>query len=146
MPNRLSFMVAFVVLTGCGEDGATNNNASPTAAEVSQASPSTKQSGTITVGDERWTISPMKQCSVYPGGIVNIWGYAADNDSLEIVIDYGGPTGARIGNDGPNVKWQAERETLEVDIDGKSVRGTATFNRYVNGIKESAEGSFQINC
>jgi hypothetical protein len=88
----------------------------------------------------------MQQCSIYPGNVVNISGYAANDPSLEIVIDYGGPTGARIGNDGPNLKWGAERDTLTVQIDGNSVLGAATFSRYSGGTKESAQGSFKVNC
>ena len=120
-------------------------DADNTAGEQASSS-ATERDGTITVGEETWAISALRQCSIYPGGIVNIWGFAADDPELEIVIDFGGPTGARIGKDGADVKWQAERDTLELQVDGQRVTGSATFSRYNNGTKGSAEGSFEVNC
>jgi len=105
-----------------------------------------QRGGAITVGEQSWTIILSTQCSVYPGPIVNIAGHAKDNPSLEIVIDYGGPTGARIDNDGSAEGWHAIRETLKVEIDGKRIQGTATFNKMSGGSGDSAEGSFDVQC
>jgi len=113
-----------------------------------QAATSTKErGGTITVGDESWVIVLSTQCSVYPGDVVSIAGHAASDPELEIVIDYGGPNGARIGSDGGGSgSWHAVRETLEVEIDGKRVRGTATFSEFFGGGGESRPGSFDVQC
>lgn len=69
---------------------------------------------------ETWTVDPSMQCSVFPGPIVNIAGYAAEDDSIEVVIDYGGPTRVRVGGgDGP-VSGHAVRNTIDIDIRSKS--------------------------
>ena len=104
-----------------------------------------ERGGAITVGDTTWQLVPAIQCSVYPGNVVNIAGHAASDPALEIVIDYNGPTGVRIGGEGA-VSWHAIKDSLKFDIDGKRVQGSATFNTDMFGAGESAPGSFDINC
>lgn len=131
-------LIVFLAVSGCGgEPGdATSRDASQPPAEPG---------GTITIGGESWAIDPSVQCSVFPGPIVNIAGYAAEDDAIEIVIDYGGPTGVRVGGNGP-VSWHAVRNTIDIEIDGAYVRGTATFTEFASGTGESAEGSFEVTC
>lgn len=135
----LALLFTVTLTAGCGDSADTSSEQVPSPA-------ATERRGTITVGEETWTISPMRQCSIYPGGIVSISGYAARDPDLEIVIDYGGPNQVRIGNDGPNVVWQAERDTLEIRIEGQHVQGSATFSRYAGGTRESAPGTIDVNC
>jgi hypothetical protein len=111
-----------------------------------QADATVDRGGTLTVGAETWTIVPAIQCSVFPGNVISIAGHAAEDPSLEIVIDYGGPTGVRIGDEGTGTSWFGVRDTIQVDIDGKTIRGTATFSDSSSGTGESQPGSFEVNC
>ena len=81
---------------------------------------------------------------------MSIAGHTADDPAVEIVIDrYGdgaGEGGVRIGPETGDNSWHAMPDTLKFEIDGKRVRGSATFNRYFTGIGDSAEGSFDVNC
>jgi hypothetical protein len=125
-----------------GPDGGNGGSASPaTSQSVGQ-----QRGGTITVGEESWTIVPSISCSVYPGNVVHIAGHAAENAELEIVIDWGGPTQARIAESDSGPGWHAIGETLEVQVDGKSVKGSASFSEYFGVAGERAEGSFEVNC
>ena len=98
--------------------------------------------GSITVGEDSWTLVPAIQCSVYPGDIVNIAGHAKEDDSLEIVIDYGGPTGVRVGQGAD--AWHARKESIAVQIENKRVQGTATFIQHTGS--EEHPGSFDVSC
>ena len=131
-------------IAGCGgPDGGNGGSASPAASQ----STGQQRGGTITVAEESWTIVPSISCSVYPGNVVNIAGHAAENSELEIVIDWGGPNQARIiaeSDSGPG--WHAIGDTLDVQVDGKTVKGSATFSEYFGGTGDRAEGSFEVNC
>ncbi len=138
-------------VAGC--DSANTDNRSANAATAKEtatatADPTTggQKGGTLTVGDESWTIMPAIQCSVYPGNVVSIAGHAAGNPELEIVIDWGGPNQARIAESDSGPGWHAIRDTLKVEIDGKAVRGTATFSQFATGTGKTAAGSFEVNC
>lgn len=131
----LPTLLLALAAAGCGADD-----------KPGQESPGISRGGTMTVGDQIWTIVPSTQCSIYPGNVVSIAGHAAEDPSLEIVIDFGGPTGASIGNESTAVSWIALRDTLKIEIDGNRIRGTATFNQYVTGTGLSAEGSFDVTC
>ena len=104
-----------------------------------------KRGGTFTVGKQTWTLVPSTQCSIYPGNVVSIAGHAEEDPSLEIIIDYGGPDGARIGPDSVS-GWQAMPETLIIEIDGRHVHGEATFSEFFGGRGDKAEGSFDVDC
>jgi hypothetical protein len=133
---------AFVIGPGCGAD----NSGAPAASTTSAAQAASKRGGTITVADETWTLVSSISCVVYPGPVVNIAGHAAEDPSLEIVIDWGGPNQARIAESDSGPGWHAIRETLEVEVDGKKVRGRATFSEYFSGTGKRADGSFDIQC
>ncbi|MGI9341964.1 MAG: hypothetical protein ACR2QV_03900 [Gammaproteobacteria bacterium] len=129
--------------TGCAGD---ENSSAPAATPAAggETAPATERGGTITVGEQTWVIVP-QFCSVYPGPIANIAGHAASDPSLEIVIDFGGPDQVVVGS-GRDVLWRASKETLEVQIDGQVVRGTANFNEGFAASGKSATGSFEVNC
>lgn len=136
-------LAASLATAGCGTD-------SDNGGERTGSAPAAKSArgGTITVGEESWTFVPSTQCSVYPGNVVHIAGHAAEDPSLEIVIDYSPDDGyaeARVGSDS-GAGWHAMRDTLTFQIDGKHVVGSATFNVYATGTGESAQGSFEITC
>lgn len=130
-------------ISGCGgPDGGNGGSTSPAASQ----SAAKERGGTIAVGEESWTIVPSISCSIYPGGIVNIAGHAAENPELEIVIDWGGPNQARIAESDSGPGWHAIRDTLNVEVDGNTVRGSATFSEYFTGTGDRAEGSFEVDC
>ncbi len=136
-------VLAVISIAGCsGPDTGNGGSTSPAASQ----STGQQRSGTITVGEESWTIVPSISCSVYPGNVVNIAGHAAENSELEIVIDWGGPNHARIAESDSGPGWHAIRNTLDVQVDGKTVKGSATFSEYFGGAGEQAEGSFEVNC
>jgi hypothetical protein len=114
------------------------------AANSTQSTRAVERGGTITVGDQTWTIVA-KFCQVHSQDVVNISGHAAEDPTLEIAIDYGGPNQVVVGS-GRDILWRARKETIEIQVEGKHVQGTATFNEgYASG-GNSAEGSFDVNC
>lgn len=134
----------FLVVAACGPGESTGSGSKAVAAGQASAR---ERGGTITVGEESWVIVPSVQCSVWPNGVVSIAGHAATDPALEIVIDHGGPNQVRIGNDGDgDDNWHAVPGTIEIKIEGKHVRGTATFSRYFGGSGESRQGSFDVQC
>lgn len=140
-PILMSVISVFAVLSGCGGEngGATTSTPGNQPAAV-------ERGGTITVAGERWTFVPSISCSVYPGPVVNIAGHAAEEPSLEIVIDWGGPNQARIAETDSGPGWHAIRDTLNVEVNGKRVKGSATFSEYYTGTGKQGEGSFDIQC
>ena len=144
---RISMICSVVValaMVGCGSGKDANSEQAQSAA-AGGAAPAAERGGTITVGEVSWALIPAIQCSVYPGDVVNIAGHAASDPELEIAIDYNGPTGVRIGGEG-GLSWYAMKDTLNVQIDGKRVQGSATFNTDFSGAGQSAAGSFDVNC
>jgi len=135
--------VSFLTLAGCG-GGDSPSAPAATPAAGGSAAPAAERGGMITVGDQTWDIV-LKSCQVYPGPIVNIWGHAESDPELEITIDYGGPDQVNVG-DGRDALWHAVKETLEVQVDGRSVRGTASFSEFFGGAGNTADGSFEVNC
>lgn len=132
----------WLALAGCGDP---NSGSTVTPAGTSSAAAATR-GGTISVGDASWTLVPSRQCSVYPGSIVNIAGHAAEDESLEIVIDFGGPNQVRIGGDGNEI-WRAVRDSIEMVIDGQRVRGTADFTKAsAGGVNSAVSGSWDVSC
>lgn len=53
---------------------------------------------------------------------------------------------ARIAESDSGPGWYAIRDTLNVEVDGKTVRGSATFSEYFTGTGDRAEGSFEVDC
>lgn len=132
---------------GCNADSDGKTSSTAEAPGAAQTAGKTSRGGTIKIGDDSWTLVPSTQCSIYPGNVVSIAGHAAEDPSIEIVIDYGGPTGITIGEYGTEPWWQNAPDSLEVEIEGRSkFRGSATFNVFKVGSQETAEGSFDITC
>ena len=129
-------------LAGCGDSDA-GQDATPEAG--AQPTPTTQRGGTITVGGSSWTIVPATQCSVYSGSVVNIAGHAAEDESLEIVIDYGGPNQVRIG-EGSGAIWHAVPGSIEMQIEGRRVTGSANFTEQFGGAGTPATGSWDVGC
>ena len=145
MRALISFsLVLIFAATGCSGDEPTSGSAA-VSAEGAKPVKAVERGGTISVGEETWILVP-KFCSVYPGNVVNIAGHAQGDPSLEIVIDHGGPDQVVIGSGGREALWYAMKETLKIQVDGKNVKGAATFNKSMYGSGESAEGSFEVNC
>lgn len=147
MRNWIASIPALMLaVAGCGPvDHGEDSETSSAPPKDRQASVGAQQGGTISVGEERWTIVPKTQCSIYPGDVVSIAGHAAEDPSLEIVIDYGGPNQVVIGS-GRNVRWHANKNSMTIKIDGRHVQGAATFTQNVTGTGESREGSFDVTC
>ena len=145
--HRLKILPLILVLlaAGCGADEGAQSQAAAMQPGTGPQEANTGRGGTITVGDDSWTIVPSTQCSVFPGNVVSISGHAAEDPSLEIVIDVGGPDQVVIGS-GRDALWHAGRDTLQVQVDGKHVQGTATFTRGASGVGESRQGSFDVRC
>jgi hypothetical protein len=130
-------------ITGCSGPDSGNGDSASSAASQSAGQ---QRGGIIIVGEEAWTIVPSISCSVYPGNVVHIAGHGENNTELEIVIDWGGPNQARIAESDAGPGWHAIRDTLDVQVDGKTVKGSATFSEYFGGAGDRAEGSFEVSC
>ena len=145
----LSLSLAMAI-AGCGsKDNNETNQASAaesSTAKQSQTKPASKRGGRITVGDETWTFVPSTQCSVYPGNVVSIAGHAKEDESVEIIIDWGGPVGVHVGQDRTDTSWHAVPDSIEVTIENKRVMGTASFSTSIYSTEVAAEGSFDIEC
>jgi hypothetical protein len=148
-------MTASLVSVSCGGDSGDGQLDSVTAQEATtapaaqKAAPQKRQrGGTITVGEQTWTIVPSVQCGVYPGDVVAIAGHAESDKQLEIVIDNdpGGRSGVSVGSERGAVSWHAVRDTLRIEVNGKQVRGTATFSAFLGGSGATAPGEFEVNC
>jgi len=152
MERLVTLLFACAVAAGCGMGS--NSGVGQTA--DAQASSSNSRGGTITIGEQTWTFVPSIQCSIYSGNLVSIAGHAAEDPSLEISIDYTtqrGPVGVSVGTDGRDGGWFAVKDTLQWQIEGRQVRGTATFSEsrgdsgsFPGGSRSSVEGSFEITC
>ena len=146
MRSLVSAIIACAIAAGCGVE----SNSGEGQTSAAQASSSYSRGGTITVGEQSFTFVPSIQCSVYPNNQVNIAGHTAEDESLEVTIDYypenDGPIGVILGTDGRDGSWFSSRESTKFEIDGRQVRGTTTFTEFRGGNGKSAEGSFEIRC
>jgi hypothetical protein len=162
----LALVLAFaVVAAGCGGDdddtangngtagGATatsttdNGNgesATPTEAANEPAGGSNENGGTINVGAESWTVVADGQCSVFDGPVVYVWGHAAEDEDIEITIDYD-PDGDLISAvvEGPDTNWSSYDDDISMELDGQTLRGEGTFT---SGSGQTAEGAFEVSC
>jgi hypothetical protein len=150
--QRIIALTLVWVLAGCsGESG----NASAERSSADNPAPSAApkkmtRGGTITVGQQTWKLVPKIQCGVYPGDVVAIAGHAESDPDLEIIIDNdpNGRSGVRIGQDdgGGEVSWHSIRETLDMTVSGKQVRGSAMFSTSYGGAGDTAKGEFTVDC
>jgi len=125
---------------------------SPAPAPVSQeagAQPQTQRTaGSITIDEQTWTLVPDIQCSVYPGPVVSIAGHAAEDEAVEIVIDYNGtegPTGVSVTKPGGTLEWNAYA-SMNFQIERKRVQGAGYFTGSTHGATRQAEGRFDVDC
>ena len=141
--RKLATLIATCALAvaGCDTDSE-QSSAGP--GGTAQSPKSNTRGGRVTVGDETWTIVP-KLCQIHNNDLVNISGHATEDPSLEISIDYGGPNQVVVGS-GRDVLWNAMKETIEIQVEGRRVRGTANFNAGHSASGESAAGSFDVTC
>jgi len=120
---------------------------------ITAAGAAEPKTGTLTVGDDTWTVVPAIQCGVYPGNMVAIAGHAAGNEAIEIVLDHdpsSGLVGVRVQGPDDSPHWVARDDDVSFEIDGETVKGGGTFKlgfgaQPVDG-KRMAEGSFEITC
>lgn len=135
-------LAAALTVSGCSESGGEE-----TPAESSSPQPmvAAKKGGSITVGQQTWTIIASIQCSVYGENMLNIAGHAQEDESLEIVIDLGGPDQVRIV-EGRDALWHAVRSSITMQVEGKRVRGTADFTKSINGGGEAVPGKWEVDC
>jgi hypothetical protein len=159
----LAFVLTFAfVAAGCGDDDddTTNGGApagDPTATtEANGDSPEPTEAagqpggdgrdsgGTIRVGNESWTVVPDGQCSVFSGPVVYIWGHAAEDEDIEITIDYD-PDGDLISAsiEAPDNNWGSHDDDINMELDGQTLRGEGTFT---SGSGQTADGSFEVTC
>ncbi|MDZ7727074.1 MAG: hypothetical protein U5Q44_02130 [Dehalococcoidia bacterium] len=108
--------------------------------------------GTVTVGDDSWTFVPSISCSVFPGPVAYLAGHAAEDESVEITIDYdpdGDLINAQVSSADAGFNWIAGDRTLENDLEfeisDNTVTATGTFTNQVAG-GESAGGTIDITC
>lgn len=104
--------------------------------------------GTIVVDGRTWNVIADVQCSVGPGPVVSIAGHAADDEAVEIVIDYNGnegPTGASVRKADGSVDWTAYA-SMNFQIERQRVQGTGFFTGSPGGVQQQANGQFDVDC
>lgn len=142
--------MALLLLAGCGaEENAASAEQSAGGAAGDDAAVTSSGNGStreISVGEQTWTIVANIQCSVYPGPLVHVAGHAEGDEQMEITFDYGGPTQISVHDTRTGSQWRASANSMQVNIDGKRVSGTAEFFSNGAGGLQSAEGSFDIQC
>lgn len=137
-----------------GGDSATNQASDAADADAVVESDSSRKTGTITVGDETWTVVPETQCSIYSGDVVSIAGHAAGDEAIEIVLDHDlslGLVSAYVKGPDDSPHWVARKDDVSFEIDGKTVTGSGTFSiapgaRVQEGQPREAQGTFEITC
>lgn len=140
------------LVSGCGNEDET---AAQGDADTGGSGESTAESrtGTITIGEQTWTVVASMQCGVRNDSIVMIYGHTAENEEIEVVIDHDPPDLKSAYIQGPDNTpyWIAEDDAIEFDIDGSTVSGSGTFSVGIGGQVEEGEprevaGSFEIKC
>ncbi len=125
-------------------NGGNDDSPEPTEAAGQPSGGGGDSGGTIRIGDESWTVVPDGQCSVFSGPVVYIWGHAAEDEDIEITIDYD-PNGdfisASIESGDGSVNWLGD--DISMELDGQKLRGEGTFT---SGTGQTAEGSFEVSC
>lgn len=137
-----------------GGENATNQASDAADADLATEGESNGNTGTITVGDDTWTVVPETQCSVYSGDTVAIAGHAAEDAAIEIVLDHDPSLGlvqAYVKGPDDSPHWVAGKEDISFKIDGKSVTGSGNFSVGLGapveeGKPREARGTFEINC
>jgi hypothetical protein len=105
--------------------------------------------GTVTIGDETWTVIPSGQCEATDEGgipVFSIAGHADGDEVLEIVIDFDPrDTGLQMtvmgGASDPG--WTAIDADFVVSAGGTHISGEGNFE---DPTGNTAEGSFDVRC
>lgn len=142
-------LIAFVVTTGCADGEAPpDGEAEPeTAAEAASDGSEETPGGTITVGNETWTIVADGQCAVHGGQLASIWGHLAEAPDREVTIDFDPSNNlveAKIEAAGGGVLWRSGDDDIEMSIDGSTVSGEGMFAEDYGPAE--TEGSFEVTC
>ena len=106
------------------------------------------RTGSIKINGQAWTVVPAIQCGVYPGPVVAIAGHAAEDEAIEITIDYdsNGLVQAAVENPDGLPAWRSSDGSLSVSVTGGLVTGKANFTSSVAGSTATAQGTFEVNC
>ncbi|MFW6084180.1 MAG: hypothetical protein ACODAA_03110 [Gemmatimonadota bacterium] len=142
-------LVAFLVTAGCADaDAPPDGEAEPeTAAETAGDGNEETPGGTITVGDESWTVVADRQCAVRGGQLASIWGHLAEHPDREVTIDHDPASGlveAKIEAAEGGVLWRSGGDDVEMTIDGNTVSGEGMFGESYGPAE--TEGSFEVTC
>ena len=140
--SLLGLILATTLAGGCqqAEDPATSAGPSQPQAP--------RKAGTITIDGRTWEVIADVQCSVLPGPVVAIAGHAADDEAVEIVIDYNGnqePTGASVKKPDGTVDWTAYA-SMNFQIERQRVQGSGYFTGMSGGAQTQAAGQFDVDC
>lgn len=138
-------LLALVSLAGaCQRAGEPADAAPATPPEASAPGPA----GTIVIDGRSWSVIADAQCSVGPGPVVAIAGHAADDEAVEIVIEYHGvegPTGASVKKADGSVDWTAYA-SMNFQIERQRVQGAGYFTGTMGGEQMQAAGQFDVDC
>jgi hypothetical protein len=142
-----ALVVIISMATGCRQSGEPEPAAAggPVAPAPAQAP---APAGVIEIDGKTWTVMADVQCSVFPGPVVSIAGHAAEDEGIEIVVDYNGtegPTGVSVIHPDGSVEWNAAH-TMNFEIERQRVKGAGYFIGTLGGDTRQAEGRFDINC
>lgn len=152
----ISVLVVATIVAGCqGQDNASDADAASTPAARAEApappeAAAPARTGRIVIGDQSWTLVPATQCSIYPGPVIAIAGHAAENEAIEISIDFDGGTGgliqASVENPDGSLGWRSTDDSLSIGVEGGLVTGKANFTSHAGGSATTVEGTFEVNC
>lgn len=152
----ITVLMLSILASACDSGGEGASNQASDAADTGEAMEreSSSNTGTITVGDDTWTVVPETQCSVYSGDTVAIAGHAAGDETIEIVLDHDPSLGlvqAYVKGPDDSPHWVAGKDDVSFEIDGKSVTGSGNFSVGLGapveeGQPREARGTFEINC
>jgi hypothetical protein len=106
------------------------------------------RTGSIEIDGQAWTLVPAIQCGIYPGPVVAIAGHAAEDEAIEITIDFDsdGLVQAAVENPDGSLAWRSSDGSLSVSVDGGVVTGKANFTSSAGGSTATAQGTFKVNC
>lgn len=138
-------LVAIAALAGgCGQGAAPEPDSS--ASDTAAAAP--RPAGSITIDGRKWTVIADVRCSVTAGPVVSIAGHAAEDEAVEILIDYNGnqePTGVSVKKPDGTVDWTAYA-SMNFQIERQRVQGSGYFTGMSGGAQTQAAGQFDVDC
>ncbi|GAB2505902.1 hypothetical protein [Arenimonas alkanexedens] len=154
MTRAFGMLVVAAVAVGC--DAGDGTSAATSSAGGTDAAPTTatkgaarERTGTIEIDGQSWTFVPDVQCRVYPGPVAYVAGHAANDETIEIVIDYNpgdGVIGASVESTDGTLFWEAGKDALTFEINGRRIKGEGDFTASSGGEIRTARGKFEIDC